>query len=65
MQQMSAQSSPNFGWLEYEGMNDKSVVCWKLSEIKVKTIMDSSIQRFYAGRAQHNEIIIFGYLQPC
>lgn len=35
MQQMSAQSSPNFGRLEYEGMNDKSVVCWKLSENKV------------------------------
>lgn len=65
MQQMYAQSSSNLTFLEYEDINDKSVLCLKLTKNKAKTHTDSNILRFHAGRAHHNEIIIFQYLQLC
>lgn len=67
---MYSQASPNFRFLEYEDINDKSVLCWKLTKNKYnkktkKTNTDSNIHRFHAGRAHHNEIILFEYLQLC
>lgn len=52
-------------FLEYEDVNDKSVLCWKGTKNKAKTNTDSNIHRFHAGRTHHNEIIIFEYLQLC
>lgn len=62
---MYAQSSPNPGWLEYGDVNDKSVLSWKVTKSKIKTNTDSGTHRFHAGRAHHNEMIIFEYSQLC
>lgn len=62
---MCAQSSLNFTFAQYEGVNDKSVLCFKFTKERAKTNSNSNRLRFHAAGARRNEIIIFEYLQLC
>ena len=65
MQQMHAQSSPNFVILENEDLNHKSVCVGNLPKNKAKTNANSNMHRFHAASAHYNEMIIFEYVQLC